>query len=159
MDEEKFRKRSAGLLSMLGIQFILGMILNLFVKLPKNVSLGSDIKHGGVVLVLHILIAIGLLIGSLALVARSIAAKNQTWTLVSIAGALGVIAALTNGLAFLGNSNDVNSFVMAIGFMVAATSYSVGLSIVAHPAVKVTYKMNRKQQPKNINGRIRHSHG
>jgi hypothetical protein len=92
-----------GLLSMLGLQFILGMILNLFIKLPKDSnSLTMTIKHGGgLVLVLHILVAIGLLIGSLILVARSYVVKSRPWIIASIVGALGVIAALTNGLAFI----------------------------------------------------------
>jgi lysylphosphatidylglycerol synthetase-like protein (DUF2156 family) len=158
MNEAKLRSQSLGLLSMLGLQFILGMILNLFIKLPKGSnSLTTTIKHGGgLVLVLHILVAIGLLIGSLILVARSYAAKSRSWIIASIVGTLGVIAALTNGLAFIGNSNDVNSFVMAIGFMVAATAYSVTLSFNAYPVNVAQPKEVKKS--KRISGSYRHSH-
>jgi hypothetical protein len=115
------------------------------------------IKHGGgLVLVLHILVAIGLLIGSLILVARSYVVKSRPWIIASIVGALGVIAALTNGLAFIGNNNDVNSFVMAIGFMVAATAYSVTLSFNTYPINMAQPKEVKKS--KRISGNYRHSH-
>jgi lysylphosphatidylglycerol synthetase-like protein (DUF2156 family) len=158
MNDAKLRSQSLGLLSMLGLQFILGMILNLFIKLPKDSnSLTMTIKHGGgLVLVLHILVAIGLLIGSLILVARSYVVKSRPWIIASIVGALGVIAALTNGLAFIGNNNDVNSFVMAIGFMVAATAYSVTLSFNTYPINMAQPKEVKKS--KRISGNYRHSH-
>jgi divalent metal cation (Fe/Co/Zn/Cd) transporter len=158
MNNTKLRGQSIGLLSMLGIQFILGMILNLFIKLPDNPKgLGSAIKHGGgVVLVLHVLIAIGLLIGSISLIARAYAARSKPWLIASIIGALGIIAALTNGFAFVGNNNDVNSFVMALGFLVAATSYSVALSFATHPVE--THQLSRDEKAKSFGGRVRHSH-
>jgi uncharacterized membrane protein YhaH (DUF805 family) len=156
MDYSKLRGQSIGLLSMLGIQFILGIILNLFVELPKNASLSTAIKHGGIVLILHVLVALGLLFGSIGLVVRAYYAKNRPWLTASIFGALGVIAALTNGFAFIGSSNDVNSFIMAIGFMVAAAAYSTILSFAAQPAK--THQLSREEKSKDFGGKVRHSH-
>jgi hypothetical protein len=122
------RRQSLGLLTMLSIQFILGMLLNLFVDLPKNASFGTTLSHGGIVLALHIIIAVGLLIGSIILIVRSAATRSKSWLIASIIGALGVFVALTNGLAFIFNDDDVTSFIMALGFIVSATTYSTALS-------------------------------
>lgn len=154
----KLRGQALGLLSLLGIQFVLGMVLNLFVQLPKTHPgiTGSYISralHGfiwaltngaGVILLLHVVVAVGLLLGSLTLVIRTLITKDRSWIRVSIIGALGVLAALTNGLAFLGYNNDVNSFVMALGFMVAATSYSTALAFPVQSA-KATKRTPSKQ--------------
>jgi hypothetical protein len=158
MNDSKLRGQSIALLSMLGIQFILGMILNLFIKLPKDSSgLGTAIKHGGgIVLVLHILIAVGLLIGSITLIARAFSSKNRYGIIASITGAIGIIAALTNGFAFIGSDSDVNSFIMAIGFMLAVTAYSVTLTFNAYPA-KMTLPKEAEKSNK-FGSKVRHSH-
>jgi hypothetical protein len=138
-NEAKLHGQSIGLLSMLGIQFVLGMILNLFVTLPTNHPgtsgtflarswhniVWSLSNGGGIALLLHVLVAIGLLVGSLLLVARSYRAHSAPWELASSIGFIGVVVALTNGLAFVGYNQDASSFVMAMGFMTAATAYSV----------------------------------
>jgi hypothetical protein len=165
------KKQSFGLLSMLTIQFVLGMILNLFVELPKihpgvTGNFASRAYHGfvwaissggGIVLVLHVLVAIGLLIGSIALVARAVAAGSKSWLSVSIVGALGVIVALTNGLAFIGYDNDVSSFVMAIGFIVAATAYSTALSFAVSPETET--EAAKSAQAQHVGHRLRPTHG
>jgi glucan phosphoethanolaminetransferase (alkaline phosphatase superfamily) len=173
MDKVKLRGQSIGLLSMLGIQFILGMVLNLFVQLPKihsgtSGNFFSRFVHGfgwaitiggGIVLTLHVLVAIGLLLGSLALLARAIAVRNKPWIIGSAIGALGVITALTNGLAFIGYNQNATSFVMAMGFFVAATAYSVVLARVHVINPRLKHKStNRAQISKGFSGRVRHSH-
>src|SRR5437868_807305 len=121
MNDTKFKGHSLGVLTMLALQFVLGMTLNLFVKLPAahpgtSGNYGSRSWHafiwaisngGGIALLLHVVVAIGLLLASLSLVIRAASAKNKAWLIVSIVGALAIITALTNGLAFLGYDNDV----------------------------------------------------
>jgi len=156
MDNTVLRRQSLGLLTMLSVQFILGMILNLFVELPKNASLGSTLSHGGIVLALHILVAIGLLLGSITLIFRSATAHSKSWLIASIIGALSIFVALTNGLAFIFNNDDVTSFIMAIGFIVAAAVYSTVLSF--SEATTVTRIINNREKTKNFGGRYRASH-
>jgi hypothetical protein len=150
MNQAKIRGQSFGLLVMLGIQFVLGMIINLFVKIPTTHpgttgNFGSRAIHGfiwaisngaGIALLLHVVVAIGLLLGSLTLVVRAAVARSPSWIAVSAIGALGIITALTNGLAFIGYNSDATSFVMATGFIVAALAYTFGLAFV--PALSGT---------------------
>jgi len=156
MNNAGLRRQSLGLLTMLSIQFILGMILNLFIDLPKNASIGTTLSHGGIVLALHIIIALGLLIGSIILIVRSSAARSKAWLITSIIGALGIFVALTNGLAFIFNDDDVTSFIMAMGFIVAAATYSTALTFTQASTVT---KIEKTGKEKTFNGRVRHSHG
>jgi len=171
MDELRLRGQSLGLLSMLAIQFILGMILDLFVELPKQHAgttggFFSRALHGfiwalssggGIVLTLHVLVAIGLLLGSIGLIIRSAVLGSKFWLSISIAGALGIFTALTNGLAFIGYSNDVNSFVMAIGFIVTTVAYTTGLAAGDNPFKQTS--LRKGHSSKNLaSGRYRTSH-
>ncbi|MBX4197109.1 hypothetical protein KW801_00955, partial [Candidatus Saccharibacteria bacterium] len=86
MKEARLWGQSLGLLIMLATQFILGMVLNLFVDLPKanpgtTGNFGSRAIHGfiwaistggGIALLLHVLVAVGLLLGSLSLILRAL---------------------------------------------------------------------------------------
>ena len=152
--QTKLRLQSIGLLSMLALQFILGMMLNLFVTLPNKhpgqtgnyfvrsghsfawaISLG-----GGITLFLHVLIAIGLLTGSIAFVVRAAKAHSKRWLWVSSIGLVGILTAFSHGLAFLDFNNDVESFIMAMGYIVATVSYSAGIfsELMATSAKKAT---------------------
>jgi quinol-cytochrome oxidoreductase complex cytochrome b subunit len=171
-NQSKIRGQALGLLSMLAIQFILGMILNLYVKLPKvhpgttgNFfsravhSFGWAVTNGaGIALLLHVIIAAGLLLGSLTLVFRAAAARSKPWLAVSIVGALAIITALTNGLAFIGYDNDTASFIMAIGFITATVAYTTGLaySVMQLPAKSQPAKAKLSSRP--TQRRHRHSY-
>jgi len=138
------KEQSFGLIGMLAVQFILGMILNLFVTLPENHPGNTGSKDylvrslhsygwaitigGGVALFLHVLVGTGLLIGAITFLVRAIKSQQAAWIWVSAIGLFGIFAAFTNGLAFLDFNHDANSFVMAMGYIVAAVSYSVGLT-------------------------------
>lgn len=139
--QAKLRERSIALLTMLALQFILGMILNLFVTLPDKhpgqvgnyfvrsghsfvwaISIG-----GGVALFLHVLVALGLLIGSIVFVIQASKARSKQWIWVSSIGLAGILAAFSNGLSFLDFNHDLNSFIMASGYILATVSYTTGI--------------------------------
>lgn len=141
MQSKLLRKQSIALLSMLALQFILGMILNLFVTIPNKhpgqfgnyfVRSGHSFAWaitlgGGVALFLHVLVAIGLLAGSIAFVVRAAKAHNKRWIWISSIGLVGILAAFSNGLSFLDFNHNVNSFIMAMGYIVATIAYSTGI--------------------------------
>ncbi|MBX4199427.1 hypothetical protein KW789_00855 [Candidatus Saccharibacteria bacterium] len=161
MNEMRLHRQSLGLLLMLIVQFVLGMVLDLFVELPKNHAgtSGDFISRawhgfiwavssgGGIVLTLHVIVAIGLILGSIGLVIRAAILRNRFWLAISIVGALGIFVALTNGLAFIGYGNDVNSFVMAMGFIVAAVAYSPALSVAENPFKSRGASRTRSSRP------------
>jgi hypothetical protein len=141
--QTKLKHQSIGLLNGLALQFILGMMLNLFTTLPNKHpgqtgnyfvrsghSFGWAITlGGGLTLFLHVIVAIGLLLGSTAFVVRAAKAHSKLWLWVSSIGLIGILTAFSHGLAFLDFNNDVESFIMAMGYIVATVAYVTGIFI------------------------------
>jgi len=139
--KRSLRQVTFAILMMLATQFILGMTLNLFETLPAKhpgqtgnyfVRSGHSFAWaitfgGGIVLFLHVLVALGLLGHSIMLFVRSIKTHSKPWTWVSTIGMLGIMAAFSNGLSFLDFNHDFSSFIMAMGYIVATIAYGVGL--------------------------------
>jgi len=144
MDTGKFRRQNLVLLSGLAIQFILGMVLNLFVKIPDTHPGTSGNNYfvriadsygwglaaaGGLVLMLHIIVGTGLLIGSFVLVIQALRSKYRPWILITVVGAIGILGAMFNGLSFLSYNRNLSSLIMAIGYLLATVSYTSSLVI------------------------------
>jgi hypothetical protein len=148
MDIKELKKRSFGLLIMLGIEFVVGMALNLFANLPDNHpgstgSLNYFVRSlhsygwaitigGGAALFLHVLIGTGLLFGSIVLLVFAVKSHMKTWIWLSALGLFGILMAFSNGLSFLDYNHDLSSFLMAMGFLLATGSYTASLIIGNH---------------------------
>ncbi len=138
--QSKLRRQSIILLSMLALQFILGMILNLFVTLPNKhpgqvgnyfVRSGHSFAWaitlgGGITLFLHVLVAIGLLAHSIIFIVRAVKLKSKRWIWVGAIGLIGIMTAFSSGLSFLDFSKASNSFIMAMGYVIATVAYAAG---------------------------------
>lgn len=142
-DPKKLRIQAVILLSALGLQFLLGILTNLFVQIPdshpganaSNLLTGSlqvigwAIISGFPSLALHVVLGIGLVLGSIAILVRSILSKDKKWIVVSAFGFFGILIAFLNGVRFVIISEDLASLAMAIGFIIAAASYVAALLI------------------------------
>jgi uncharacterized membrane protein HdeD (DUF308 family) len=146
----RFRQHSLVMLIMLAAQYILGMILNLFVALPDKhpgqsgnyfvrsahsfgwaVTLG-----GGVVLFLHVLLGVGLIVRGIIMLVDAARNRSVPWIWVGAVGLLGIAVAFTNGLSFLDFNRDADSFIMAMGYVVATAAYFAGLFMRTGNALK-----------------------
>jgi heme A synthase len=120
-----------GILALIGIQFFLGMWLNLFGNFPTSSGgLASAITFtADPILIAHIVLAVVLTLGALALVARAWSDPMRSLRWFVVAGLLGLIFAAVTGSGFVytGYSNGIDSFLMAVGFAVALTAYYEGL--------------------------------
>lgn len=108
----KYRRRIFSQLWMLALQFILGMLLNF---------IGSDATGGQhtiyiVVLVVHILNAIGLVEGAVYIALK--APGRLAW-----ATAAALTATLVSGVLTAMTDSDIWSFIMASGFLVSSWLY------------------------------------
>src|SRR5258708_5079733 len=115
------------------IQYLLGMITNLFVQFPEKANEGQlwQFAWKQIPLVLHILVVLSLLIGSLTLTIRSFRSRNKT---LKIGSAIGLISIFISGYAgskFIPTQNADYSFLMSITFILALMSY-----------VWILYKLN-----------------
>lgn len=135
------RPLAATTLLLLAIQFLAGMVVNLFVVLParhpgtnapeyfSGVARGVwwALGNGGWELQSHVVIGLLLALASLALIVSSIALRRRSWITVSILGFVGIFAAGFNGASFMNYGHDFSSLLMSIGFLLAVISYALGL--------------------------------
>jgi hypothetical protein len=123
------------------IQFLVGMLVNLFVVLPaqhpgaqapeyfSGVVQGDwwALGHGGWELQIHVLVGLLLLLASLALLGAAIYLRRRSWIIVTVLGWLGVFLAGFNGASFLNYGHDFSSLLMTIGFLLSVIPYALGL--------------------------------
>src|ERR1700738_3237013 len=137
-------------LVMLTAQFLLGMAVNLFVKIPTNQP-GSNppeyfsgvaqsvtwaILHGHILLAIHAGFGLVLVIAAVGTTVQAIQARRRGLILSSVFGFLGVLGAGFNGGSYLNYHEDFSSMLMATGFAIAVVAYSVGLYLAAQPSRK-----------------------
>jgi hypothetical protein len=128
----KLKKHAGGLLIALTLQYILGMITNLFVKFPKINSEGKiwEFAWSQLPLAGHIIIGLLILFGSLILMIRAILSKNMIWRTASVIGFIAVLLSGVSGATFVVSQSDGYSFSMSVGFIVAFIAYFWGIATV-----------------------------
>jgi hypothetical protein len=129
------------LLLLLSIQFVLGIVTNLYVTVPAHHP-GSEAAEyfGGVVagvawaiaqgawtLRIHALLGLLIIVISFALVGTAISSRRRMWIVCSTIAVLLIIAAGFNGASFLNYREDFSSLFMSLGFAIALVSLLVGL--------------------------------
>jgi len=130
-------------LVMLIAQFLIGMAVNLFVKIPDQhpganppeyfggveQSVTWAILHGNLLLAVHSGFGLLLVIAAVGTLVQAIGNRRRGIVVSSVIGFIGVLGAGLNGGSFLSYHQDISSMLMATGFAIAIVSYSVGLYI------------------------------
>jgi hypothetical protein len=128
-------------LLLLAIQFLAGMVVNLFVQLPGAhpgaqageyfsgvvQGVGWALAAGPLPLQVHVVLGLLLLVASLAILALAIVSRRRVWIVTTVLGWVGIMAAGFNGASFLNYGHDFSSLLMSIGFLLAVSAYAVGL--------------------------------
>jgi hypothetical protein len=123
------RTQAIVIIYLLAVQYILGMAANMFVKFPETGTEGQmwTAAWSQLPSALHIILGLGLFIGAVVLAIRSARAKNQGWIRASGFGLLFIFLAVFGGSRFIPTQNDLYSFLMALSFLGAFISYSLGI--------------------------------
>ena len=119
----RMRISSLGTVIMLIIQFILGIIYNLYGTAPtahKSIGLFSS-----PVLALHVILGILLIIAAIGQLIRAIGTRHRLATWMSGLGLLGILAAFFVGVGFAGNGSAGASLGMALAFAVSLAAYVI----------------------------------
>lgn len=126
-------------------QFLLGVVANLFVKIPNSHpgagasyvvgawrSIGWALSSRWPYLALHVILGLGLVVGSVTVLIRRLLARGFGWLLVwGSTGAFGAVFAALNGIYFLIHPDaDTASLLMAVGFATALGSVIAQLFVV-----------------------------
>jgi hypothetical protein len=137
-------------LVMLIAQFMLGMAVNLFVKIPTDhpgsnppeyfsgvaQSVTWAILHGHILLAIHAGFGLVLVIAAVGTMVQAIQARRRGLIISSAFGFIGVLGAGFNGGSYLNYHEDFSSMLMATGFAIAVVAYSVGIYLAAQPFQK-----------------------
>lgn len=114
-----------GLLGLLGVQFLLGMAVNLFVHLPAVANGMAAMMGDGPLVGLHVMLGVFLAGGGVLGVATAMpnGQRATTWAIVALAGIL--VAGLGGVVFLMGGQSNGASYLMAVGFLVAVGGYVV----------------------------------
>ena len=119
----RLRMSSLGGVVMLILQFVLGMIYNLYGTEPTaNSSVGL---FSSPLLALHVILGILLFIAAVGQLVRAIGTRHRLAIWMSAVGLLGILGALGAGMAFTGNGAAGASLGMALAFAVSLACYVV----------------------------------
>jgi cytochrome bd-type quinol oxidase subunit 2 len=123
------------------LQFLLGMVTNLFVTIPAHhpganannyfagvaEGIGWVIPHGQFWLTLHAGLGLLLIVAAFVVAARASRAGGRAAAITSGIAALAVLGAGFNGASFLNYGQNVSSMIMAALWSLALGSYLTGL--------------------------------
>jgi hypothetical protein len=137
MKEGRFRTTLAFALGALIVQFLIGMAVNLFVKIPPDhpganppeyfggvvTSVTWAILHGGLWVTLHAVWGLVLVLAALGTLVQAIRLSGGGRITLAALGFVGVLGAGFNGGSFLNYHEDFSSMLMAIGFALAMSAY------------------------------------
>ncbi len=127
----RLRGSSIGLVAMLVIQFILGMVYNLYGTAPtskKSIGLFSS-----PVMALHVILGILLFAAAVFQVIRAVGARHGLSIWLSATGLVSIIGAGFSGLGFAGSGAASASLGMSLAFALALACY-IALLVVLAPA-------------------------
>lgn len=124
-----FRTHSIVMLVLLLIQYVLGMITNLYVQFPEN-SQPEQLwaaAQSQFASMAHIILGMLLLVVAILIIVRAVMSKNRTLVWISVAGLVSILVAIISGSMFINAQSDVYSLVMAIAFIVSLVVYGWGM--------------------------------
>lgn len=130
------RVAAASALTLLGVQFLLGILTNLYVSLPHRSfggifamsammpAMRSATGVGRPLLMAHMMTGPLLVVVALAVVVAAVGTGRVFNIVLSVIALGAVLLAGYSGMAFLmGGGNSIQSFLMASGFLVAFSAY------------------------------------
>jgi len=134
---KRFRTTLAFALGALIVQFLLGTVVNLFIKIPADhpganppeyfggvvTSVSWAILHGGLWLTLHAVWGLVLVLAALGTLVQAIRLRGGGRITLAALGFVGVLGAGFNGGSFLNYHADFSSMLMAVGFALAMSAY------------------------------------
>jgi hypothetical protein len=131
------------ILLLLAAQFLIGMLVNLYVttipshpgvKAPEYFSgvvqgVAWALVHAPLFLLVHAVVGLLLFLGALVILGLAIASRRRAWIISSIFGLLGIMLAGFNGASFMNYGEPFSSLFMSMGFLMAVIAYMLGVYV------------------------------
>jgi hypothetical protein len=138
--DEAVRRSSLGLSVGLLVQYALGLVVSLYVTVPGRdhgggvlAAAGRALANGPASLAVHAGLGLLLLLGSIALVGRAVAARTGFFVVTSVVSLLAVLGAAVSGAAFVNSGPDGASLSMGLLTAVALLCQLINLFRLSAP--------------------------
>jgi hypothetical protein len=137
---EAARRSSFGVAVGLLIQYAVGLWVSVYVTVPARdqgggifAAVGRALANGPAALALHAALGLLLLVGSIVLVVRAVAARDRFFIVTTAISLLAVLGAAGSGAAFVNNGQDGASLTMGLLTAVALLCQLVNLFRLSAP--------------------------
>jgi heme A synthase len=132
--QKGFRNQGIGMIVMLVIQYILGMITNLFVEFPKSDQEGKlwEFAWSQIPEAFHIILGLLMFVSAVVFLIRAFSKRDKIWIIGSGIGLIAILMAIIGGVIFIPSQVDSYSLIMALSFIVSFLAYSWGLYASKH---------------------------
>ena len=137
---EAARRSRFGVAVGLLIQYAVGLWVSVYVTVPARdqgggifAAVGRALANGPAALALHAALGLLLLAGSIALVARALAARDRFFIVTTAVSLLAVLGAAGSGAAFVNNGQDGASLTMGLLTAVALLCQLINLFRLSAP--------------------------
>lgn len=117
----RVRRAATGAVFMLIIQFVLGIIYNLYGTAPTSAKPIGMFSNAW--LALHVIMGTLLVLAAIGLVVQAVRTTSGLAKGLSVLGLLGIIAAFGSGIGFTRNGAAGSSLGMALAFAVSLACY------------------------------------
>lgn len=123
------RNSGVAMIVLLGVQYILGMVSNLFVQFPEAGTENQMFEFARTQLpeISHIILGLLLFVFALVFWIRAIRARFRAWTVAAGIGLLAILIAVYSGARFIPTQDDLYSLLMSLAFILALLAYVWGL--------------------------------
>jgi hypothetical protein len=127
--KEGLRTLAIYMFGFLAIQFVLGMVTNLYLQFPdtNRPDLLWATARSQAPTFAHIILGILLLVGAIIFVIRAARQHNRAWVISSWVGLISIIVAIYGGVTFTTTQANAYSMVMALSFIASVVAYGWGL--------------------------------
>ena len=135
------RRTSLGMMVALLVQFVIGMAVNLYDTVPSRdhgggalTAIGRALSGGPAALAIHAGLGLVILVGTIALVARSVLSRRPALIGLSVVTLLAILGAVSSGAAYVNKADNGSSMGMAVLTGVALLCLALNLYLTGRPS-------------------------
>ena len=135
------RRTSLGMMVALLVQLIVGMAVNLYDTVPSRdhgggdlAAIGHALSGGPAALAIHAGLGLAILVGTIALVARSVLSRRPALIGLSVVTLLAILGAVSSGAAFVNKADNGASMGMAVLTGVALLCLALNIYLTGRPS-------------------------
>ena len=129
--------------TLLLVQYLTGIGINLFVAIPQQTAFNFFGYSGGIEVLAHITISFLIIVAALVILISSIKLDNAILSMLSLLAFVFTVGSVGDGFLFMLGQQSTYSLIMAIGFVSAYTLYFLEVMEIGRLQVSENSKSKR----------------